>query len=77
MTRQTHHIVPAQGGGWNVQKGGAGRASGHFDTKQKAVDYGRQVSQNQNTELIIHKQDGTIQRTDSHGGDPCPPRDRK
>jgi hypothetical protein len=39
-----HHVVPSNGGGWDVRRGGADRASGHFDTKREAVDPGgRQV----------------------------------
>jgi len=75
MSRKTHHVVPDSGGGWNVKKGGADRASKHFDTKQEAVNWGRQVSRNQETEFLIHGKDGRIQQSDSHGGDPCPPRD--
>lgn len=76
MSRKTHHVVPDSDGGWNVKKGGADRASKHFDTKQKAVDWGRQVSRNQETEFLIHGKDGKIQQSDSHGGDPYPPKDR-
>ncbi len=48
-----HHVVPHRGGnGWDVKRGGADRASGHFDTKQQAVDFGRQVSRNQQTEFV-------------------------
>ncbi len=71
---ETHHVVPGVSGGWDVKRGGAARSSGHFDTKQKAVDYGRQVSRNQHTELRIHNQDGRIAQSDSHGRDPNPPR---
>jgi hypothetical protein len=70
----THHVVPHQSGGWDVRRGGADRASGHFGTKQEAVDYARGVSRNQSTELRIHNQDGRIAQSDSHGGDPNPPR---
>lgn len=76
MPRNTHHVVPNSGGGWNVKKGGADRASKHFDTKQEAVDWGRQVSRNQETEFLIHGKDGKIQQSDSHGGDPYPPKDQ-
>ena len=34
----------------------------------------RDISQNQNGELVIHKQDGTIQNRDGHGNDPFPPK---
>lgn len=70
----THHVVPNSDGGWDVKKGGANRASGHFDTKQEAVDAGREISRNQGTEFFIHGKDGQIQQKDSHGNDKCPPR---
>lgn len=38
----THHVVPHRGGGWDVRRGGAERASGHFPTKSQAVDSGRE-----------------------------------
>jgi Uncharacterized protein conserved in bacteria (DUF2188) len=70
----THHVVPNPKGGWDVKKGGAAKASGHFDRKKDAVDAGRQISRNQDTEFVIHGQDGKIQRKDSHGNDPYPPK---
>lgn len=73
----SHHVVPDPDGGWNVKRGGAERSSGHFERKSEAVDYGRQVSQNQGTELRIHNKDGKIARADSHGNDPNPPKDKR
>ena len=70
----SHHVVPNAAGGWDVKRGGAGRASGHFDTKQQAVDQGRQISRNQGTELSVHNQGGRISQSDSHGRDPSPPK---
>jgi hypothetical protein len=60
-----------------VKKGGAARASKHFETKTDAIYWGREVSKNQGSEFVIHKKDGTIQRKDSHGNDPLPPRDQR
>ena len=78
MPRQTHHVVPGgSGGGWNIKKGGAARASKHFAIKATAIDYARQISVNQQSELLIHGKEGRIQRSDSHGQDPCPPKDKK
>ena len=77
MSRKTHHVVPDSRGGWNVKRGGASRASKHFDTKKEAEAYGREVSRNQRTEFVTHGKDGKIQRSDSHGNDPCPPKDTK
>ena len=69
----THHVVHNPDGGWDVKKGGADRASVHFERKQDAIDAGREISRNQGTEFYIHGRDGKIQRKDSHGGDPFPP----
>jgi len=77
MSNETHHVQPNGNGGWKVQKGGAEKASKNFDNKKDAEVYGREVSKNQGSELVIHGKDGKIQRKDSHGNDPCPPKDQK
>jgi hypothetical protein len=77
MPRKEHHVVPNSGGGWDVKRDGAEKASAHAETKVEAIKIGRIISQNQETELIIHGEDGKIQRADSHGNDPFPPRDKK
>ena len=75
MARKTHHVVPnSDRGGWDVKRGGASKALKHFDTKKDAEQYGREVSRNQRTEFLIHGKDGKIQRSDSHGNDPYPPK---
>ena len=71
---KTHHVVPNPDGGWDVKRGGGQRASSHHDTKRDAIDQAREVSRNQETELRIHNRDGRIAQSDSHGGDPFPPR---
>lgn len=76
MARKSHHVVPNPQGGWDIKRSGAERASGHFDTKQGALDRAREISRNQSSELVIHNRDGKISGSDSHGNDPCPPKDR-
>ena len=66
MNRRTHHIVPAIQGGWNVKKGGAHRASCHYDTKTDAIHAGRIISQHQCSELVIHNRNGRISYSHSH-----------
>lgn len=66
----SHHVVPNPNGGWDVKRGGAARASIHTDTKQEAIDKGRELSRSQGTEFFIHGMDGKIQQKDSHGNDP-------
>lgn len=71
---KSHHIVPNPDGGWDVKRGGGHRATSHHDTKLEAIDAGRKVSRNQGSELRIHNKDGRIASSDSHGGDPYPPK---
>lgn len=77
MPRKEHHVVPNPDGGWDVKRENAKRSSGHYETKKEAMEAGRRMSINQGTELIPHRKDGTIQNPNSHGNDPCPPRDKK
>jgi uncharacterized protein YdaT len=72
--RDSHHVVHNPNGGWDVKRGGAERSSGHFDTKQAAIDRGREISRNAETEFVIHNLDGKIASSDSHGNDPNPPK---
>lgn len=72
----SHHVVPNPTGGWDVKRGGSERASAHFDTKQEAIERGREISRNQGTEFRIHNLDGRIAKSDSHGNDPNPPKDK-
>jgi len=77
MSNKQTHVVHNQNGGWDIKHENAQRSSGHFDTKNEALNRARVISTNQNTELIIHNQDGKISGHDSHGNDPCPPKDKK
>ena len=78
MVKKSVHVVPNnEKGGWNVRKSNAERASVRTETKVEAVKVGRIISQRSGSELIIHGKDGKIQRADSHGNDPCPPKDKK
>ena len=74
--KKSHHVVPNPGGGWNVKRAGAKRASKNFSKKYEAVKWAREVSKRQKSELYIHRTDGTIQRKASHGKDSNPPKDR-
>ncbi|MCD4734434.1 MAG: DUF2188 domain-containing protein [Bacteroidales bacterium] len=76
MTKKikTRHLVPNQDGGWSSKKGGAQKSSKNFDTKKGAEKWSRDISRKEGSELVIHKKDGRIQRKDSHGNDPFPPK---
>lgn len=77
MSRKEHHVVTNPNKGWDVKRSGGQRASAHTNTKAEAEKIAREISINQKTELVIHGKDGRIQRSDSHGNDSCPPKDKK
>ena len=73
--REVYHMTHKPKGGWNVKKQGAQRSSGHFDTKDEAIDYGRELAKKTGLgQLKIHKQDGTLQTEYTYGEDPHPPK---
>lgn len=47
-----------------------------YDSKKEAEKIVREISRNQGAELQSHGKDMKIQRSDSHGNDPCPPIDK-
>ena len=56
-----YHIYPAHGGGWEVKRAGADRASGHFNRKADAVVHARDLAKRSGTELVVHGKNGRIQ----------------
>lgn len=74
MSKQdSHHVVP-HGDQWAVKRGGSERVSSIHNTQEEAIQDGRRISQNQGTELFIHRPNGQIRERDSHGHDPYPPK---
>lgn len=74
------HVVPSEGGGWDVRAPGADRASSHHDTQADAIDRAREIVHNVGGgEIVIHGRDGKIRDSDTvaPGNDPNPPRDRR
>ncbi|WP_020393698.1 DUF2188 domain-containing protein [Thiolinea disciformis] len=69
----THRVLSHEDG-WCVKRDGASRASGVYETQKEAIAAGRVISRNQETELAIHKRNSVIDRRDSHGNDPYPPK---
>ena len=71
---KNQHVVPSKNNGWDVKGEGNTKATKHFDTKKAAINYAREISNNQKSELIIHNNDGRISQKDSHGPDSHPPK---
>ncbi len=61
------HVVPA-GDQWVCEINGNARST--HDTQDEAIKHGRQLAEEQGSELVIHGEDGRIREKDSHGNDP-------
>lgn len=73
--RKTYHVTPKPSGGWNVKQENADRASSSHDTKADAIDRAKELAKNQALgQIVIHKQDGTIQTEHTYRKDPYPPK---
>ena len=73
----SHHVVSAIGGGWVVRRGGSERASKRFPTKAAAESWGREQSIKDRSELVIHRDDGTVVRKHSYRKNHRRPRSRQ
>lgn len=72
--RTTYHVTKNHGGGWNVKKECAQRASGNFGTKQQAVSRGKELAKGAPLgQIKIHGRNGKIQTEHTYGKDPYPP----
>lgn len=73
MAGKNQHVVPHRGG-WAVRGAGSQRATEVLGTQREAISRARQISRNQNSEMLIHGRNGQIRERDSHGHDPHPPK---
>lgn len=77
MLRNSYHVSAAPNGEWSVRRGGAQRASRNFEEKSAAIDYGKTLSFNNKSELVIHRKDGTIINAYRYGKALIPQKNRK
>lgn len=74
--RKVFHVTPAAGPerGWEVRERQADRPASRHDRKEEAVEKARELAQaGELGQVVIHKQDGTIQKEYTYGEDPYPP----
>lgn len=77
MSGKNQHVVPTGNGKWGVRGAGNERFTHITDTQSEAIELGKEIAKNQESELLIHGRDGRIRSKDSYGNDPCPPRDKE
>lgn len=69
--RVVYHVVPKGPEEWQVEREGGERATENFPTKDEAIAGAQQLLENDELgQIIIHKQDGTIQEERTYGEDP-------
>lgn len=73
MSKKNQHVVPHDKG-WAVKGEGNGRATSVHDTQAEAIKSARDISRNNQSELLIHGRNGQIRERDSYGNDPYPPK---
>ena len=71
---KNQHVILHPNGGWQVKGEGNTRATARTATQKEAIGIAREISQNQGSELVIHRPNGQIRDKDSHGRDCFPPR---
>lgn len=73
MERKVYHVVPA-GSNWQVKVAKQGLLLGTFTNKQTAIDFAVTTAKaNQQSQVVIHRRDGTIENEWTYGNDPYPP----
>lgn len=73
MTGKNQYVV-RDGDSWGVRGEGNSRLTASYDTQSQAIQHGRQIAQNQQSELRIQGRDGKFREGWSYGNDPYPPR---
>ena len=77
MSGKNQHVVPTPKGKWGVRGEGNSKITKETSTQTQAIDIARDIAKNQESEVVIHRKDGTIRDKDSYGKDPFPPVDKK
>jgi len=73
MSGKNQHVVPHDSG-WAVKGAGNSKATSVHSTQADAIQQARGIAQNQESEMLIHGQNGRIRERNSYGNDPYPPK---
>ncbi len=73
MAKKNQHVVPHPNG-FAVRGEGNSKATAVAPTQRQAIEIGRQIAKNQQSELLVHSRTGQIRQKSSYGNDPHPPK---
>ncbi len=72
--RVVYHVTPHPDGGWQVKKRKASEPESRHPTKVLAVARAKELAKAcQPSQVIVHRQNGTIEDESTYGADPYPP----
>ncbi|SDI48911.1 DUF2188 domain-containing protein [Natribacillus halophilus] len=66
LLERPQFVTPHQDGGWAVQAEGAYQPSEVFANKKEAVKRGREIARNKGTQLVIHRQDESVEEKQNY-----------
>jgi hypothetical protein len=72
MSKKNQHVVPHDNE-WAVKGAGNSKATVVVETQSEAIKIAQEIAKNQQSELFIHRPNGTIRERNSYGNDPYPP----
>ncbi len=74
MTKGKNQHIVKHASGWAVKGAGNEKATKVVKTQNEAINIGKEIAKNQNSELFIHGRNGQIRERNSYGNDPHPPK---
>lgn len=72
MSHKNQHVV-SHPDGWAVRGEGNEKVTSVHPTQREAIEVARDIARNQQSELLIHGENGQIRERNSYGNDPFPP----
>ncbi len=73
MARKNQYVVN-HNGKWAVRGEGNSKITKAFDKQIDAINFGRKIAKNNQSELIIQGKNGQIREKNSYGNDNFPPK---
>ena len=70
---KNQHVVP-HNGDWAVRGAGNERVTRVVETQKEAIQIAKEISINQQSELLVHGRNGQIRERNTYGEDNFPPK---
>ncbi len=74
MSKNVHVARSKNGDQWSVKSEKSKKAFKNFDTQKQAISAARKIAIKNQSELLIHGENGKIREKNSYGNDKFPPK---